>query len=84
VSLPFGVERVTRTGSVPASLSETVTALEFAAEKTSGVFWLVACAPGTVLTGASFTALIVSETVAGADSALPLSATLKVKLSGPL
>ena len=50
--------------SVPPSTSATVNALPFAPLKISGLSSAAACAPGVVLTGASFTALIVTLTVA--------------------
>src|SRR6201988_1401162 len=49
---------------LPASGSATEIWLPLPLENVSGVFWFVACGPGTVLTGGSLTAptVIVNET----------------------
>ncbi|TNC13052.1 hypothetical protein FF100_15220 [Methylobacterium terricola] len=49
---------------VPLSTSATVRALPPAVEKTRAVSSAVTCAPGTVTTGASFTGVTVTVTVA--------------------
>jgi hypothetical protein len=84
VSVPLAAERVTRTGLGPASTSETVMALKLGMEKTSWLFWLISCASGTELTGASLTAFTVIETVASSESPPSWPVTLNLKLSGPL
>ena len=63
--------------------------LPLAAEKTSAVSSLVVCAPGTVFTGASLTALTVMVTVSVSVSAppvpvLPWSLVVIVSVAAPL
>ena len=74
VNVPLVTVSVTWTAFVPASTSATEIWLPLPLEKTNGVFWLVLCGPGTVFTGASFTALIVMPRVAGVLVLLPSSA----------
>jgi hypothetical protein len=70
VSVPLVALSVTRTGLAPASTSEIEIRLPLPEEKTRAVSSLVACGPGTALTGASLTGLT-------------LIATELVALSGP-
>ena len=63
VSVPLLAVSVTRTLDVPASMSSMLIRLPFPVEKMSGVSSLVDCAPATVFTGASLTALTVMATV---------------------
>ncbi len=86
VSVPLVAVRVT--WSETASRSLTAMALPPAVEKTSGVFSLVACGPGTVLAGSSFTAVTSIVIVFGVGSRFtpplavpPVSWTWKVKLA---
>src|SRR5207247_641727 len=87
VKVPDITDSETCTDAVPASASAMLMPLPLADENTSGVLPLVFCAPGTVFTGASFTALtlIVIVLAFGSRSAPPLdvpplSCTWNVKL----
>ena len=64
VNVPFVAVSVTWMALVPASTSETAIRLPPPLENVSGVFCAVLCEPGTVLTGASSTAVILMPRVA--------------------
>ena len=87
VSVPLVTVRVTSIRLAPASTSAIETRLAVPAENTSAVSSLVACAAGTVLTGASLTAVTSMVIVLGVGSRStpgavpPLSRTWKVKLA---
>ena len=75
-TLPF------RADSVTVSVGLSTSATDKPA-MSSGVSSCAVCAPGTVFTGASFTAATVSVTVAVLEPIVP-SLAVKVKLSVPL
>ena len=60
VIVPLVAVNVTRTGLTPASTSLIETRFAFAVEKVSALFSTTVCGPGTLLTGASLTALTVT------------------------
>jgi hypothetical protein len=79
VSVPWRTDRVTVAVPEPMSGSEIVTALWVAAEKTRAVSSATLCAPGTVLTGASFTGVTVAVIVLVCGGAVPsVSETVKL------
>jgi hypothetical protein len=73
VSFPWVAVSVTRSRPVPSSTSRsnTLIALPLAVEKTSNSSSSVACGPGTVFTGGSLSALMLTVTVAESVSAPP-------------
>src|SRR5882724_9205196 len=89
VSTPLVAASVTWTFEPPASTSAMEMALPAAAENVSVPSSFMACAAGTVLTGASFTALTVMATVstsvwAPPEPVLPRSLVVTVRLAAPL
>ena len=88
VSVPSATVSISCTGLLAASMSATDIRLPLAVEKISGVFVLPLCAPGTPLTGASFTAVTFTVIVLGVVSRStppsavpPVSCTWNVKLA---
>src|SRR5262247_4124590 len=89
VSTPLVAAKVTWTLELPASTSAIEMALPLAVENVSVPSSLMVCAPGTVLTGASFTALTVMATEslslrAPPEPVLPWSLVVTVRLAAPL
>src|SRR5882672_10581155 len=89
VSTPLVAASVTWTFELPASTSAIEMALPAAVLKVSVPSSFMACATGTVFTGASFTALTVMATVSVSPSAppepvLPRSLVVTVRLAAPL
>src|SRR6185503_14559407 len=82
VSVPLVAVKVILTGFEPASTSATEIWLPLPLENTFAVFVRVVCAPGTVFTGPSLTAVTLMVIVFGVGSRSvppPLSCTWKVK-----
>ena len=73
--VPLVAVSVTSTRFVPTSGSSTRIGLPFPLEKMRAVSSAVACGPGTVLTGASFTACSVTSRVSGGELNEPSLAT---------
>src|SRR4029078_7471420 len=77
--------RLTWMSPEPRSTSDTLSWLELPAENTSAVSSLVDCGPGTLLTGASLTALTVTVSVATAEVTVPsltVNSTMRLAVSG--
>ncbi len=78
VRVPLPIETVVV--SVPPSTSATVIALPLAVENTLATSSLVACATGTVLTGASLTGMTLIVAIAVFEALLPSVTTTSMVL----